>query len=101
MLSLFVLYASAPKGVNQKATGHDGDPCVSSEGKGKSVGCWEGRDMAGAQGCLGLSSSCKQANSQQTEQVKRLQTGGQARAAQVVFWSAVTAQRKKGLDCGF
>lgn len=88
--------------MSQKATGHDGDPCVSSEGKGKSVGCWEGRDMAGAQGCLGLSSSsCKQANSQQTEQVKRLQTGGQARAAQVVFWSAVTAQRKKGLDCGF
>lgn len=50
---------------------------VSSEGKRKAVGCWEGRDMAGAQGCLGLSSSCKQANSQQTEQVKRLQTGGQ------------------------
>lgn len=92
---------SAPKGVNQKATGLDGDPCVSSEGKRKAVGCWEGRDMAGAQGCLGLSLSCKQASSQQTEPVKRLQSEGQARAAQVVVWSAMAAQRKKGLDCGF
>lgn len=29
---------SAPKGVNQKATGHDGDPCVSSARGKKSCG---------------------------------------------------------------
>lgn len=48
--------------------------------------------MAGAQGRLGLSSSCKQASSQQTEQVKRLHSGGRATAAQVVIWSAMAAQ---------
>lgn len=57
--------------------------------------------MEGAQGRLGLSSSCKQASSQQTEQVKRLRSGGRAMAAQVVIWSAMAAQGKKVLDCGF
>lgn len=58
--------------------------------------------MAGAQGCLGLlSSSCKQASSRQTEQVKRPQSGGWAAAAQVVIWSAMAAQGEKVLECGF
>lgn len=63
--------------------------------------------MAGAQGCLGLSSSCKQASSQQTEQEKRPQSEGQAtaaqvaEAAQVVIWSAMAAQGEKVLECGF
>lgn len=72
---------------------------VSSEGKRKAVGCWEGRDMAGAQGCLGLSSSCKQANSQQTGQVKRLQTGGQGCPSRLLVRR--DSPKEKGLDCGF
>lgn len=62
---------SAPKGVTQKATGHDGDPCVSSEGEKKSHGMLGREKRGGAQGRLGLSPSCKQAGSQQTEQVQR------------------------------